>query len=105
MKLNCKVGDIAIRIKDHELCKIPIGHIVEIYAWRGKSYRRYDNRLVEDAWLVMYKGSKFSDTGHTWAISDSELRPLRPDEGQDETLSWKDVPTEIKVNEYETTET
>lgn len=87
--MNCKQGDLAIVITNK-------------YGNAGKIVRCIRLATKED-----YEGRNFLPIGPSWVIDrplitshgelanfchDKNLRPIRPSEGQDETLSWKDVP-------------
>jgi hypothetical protein len=78
--MNCEPGDLAISvggdIKEH------IGTIVEVLR------ASLDSRWSEE-WVILSQGKE-------WLAFDKWLRPIRPSEGQDETLSWKSVPQPSK---------
>jgi hypothetical protein len=86
--MRCKKNELAIVIKNN-------------YGNSGKIVRCVRLATPED-WV-----GKWSIFGPTWVIDtplldslggrvymchDASLMPIRPSEGQDETLSWKDVP-------------
>lgn len=82
--MNCKQGDLAIIVRTSYQTYSALGRIVkcmkldvtkELIAWRIEHPIHLPNgRIVE-------------------LCEDIALRPIRPSEGQDETLTWLDVPT------------
>lgn len=94
--MNCKQGDLAI--------------IVKSYAGNEGKVVRCVEYLGEVGWLSVFTGQiEYVPTwgidvplpgveGADWpipAIADYQLRPLRPDEGDDETLSWVGKPKKV----------
>lgn len=98
--MNCKQGDLAYVTHPKYfgwfvtvLHREPDGNYLLPDGYFGQ------NR-VPNCWIVESLGSAFDaplggggfrKTIYA-AIQDKWLRPIRPSEGQDETLSWKDVP-------------
>lgn len=76
--MNCKPGDLAIYINSR---------------WPGRIFE-----IVEAAdygfWIVR------PDVG--WQIADKNLRPIRDQPGEDETLTWADVPVAPSIKTRET---
>lgn len=74
MKLNCRPGDLAVHINATQVKNI--GKIVEIV--------RYAGALRGKALWVVNGLPGFS--------FDEDLRPIRDQPGEDETLTWAPVP-------------
>ena len=49
------------------------------------------------AWLVEYRGAQ-SESGWCWNVPDEHLRPIRDNDGEDETLQWAPVPSRELVS-------
>jgi hypothetical protein len=77
--MNCKKGDLAWIVSD-----LDYGKVVEVLdgpndcLWwiRGRNLTLDDGRLGDECW-----------------IEDVNIRPIRDNPGQDETLDWAPVPT------------
>jgi len=97
--VNCKPGDLAIRVSGPGNAYIPIGSIVRCISYRpGKAISKHldgSSRIIKNRWHVERNGKQSSHLGLDLTIPDSELRPiLNPGEdAQDETLSWVPVPS------------
>lgn len=109
--MNCKEGDLAIVVNSAEIFNI--GKVVEVLrpAIFGEEFSDITGELIirtsrgDSAWVVR------CESGIWWsaidgpeigefverAIGDERLRPLRNDHGADETLSWCDLPSEVKA--------
>lgn len=93
MKLNCRPGQLAVKVKADPGDEIPIGAIVrcmnvvpEVMLNTGE--------VVEGDWNVEFRGSSVkAGTDYLWICSDAYLRPIRDTDGEDETLSWLPSPT------------
>jgi hypothetical protein len=53
--------------------------------------------MKRNVWLVKPQGQLSLSAAQllfhsSWALPDDWLRPIRPSDGEDETLSWKPVP-------------
>lgn len=81
MKLRCKPGDLAV-IVTATYDTQHIGKIVQVV-------QLFDS----DSWIC--DPDLRSKDGHLLAWVDSMLRPIRDQEGDDETLSWASVPDEV----------
>jgi len=99
--MRCKPGDLAVRIKAEAGSGIPIGSIVEII---GRSEDVWLipqqgglGRWGTNLWDVRFKGSNIGPKGLAWAIPDSDLRPIRDQPGEDETLTWAGMPGQLTV--------
>lgn len=98
MKLNCKANDLAVRIRAHSGCHIPAGAIVEcIEMLKGGVFFTLAGvrETKSDVWRVKFRGKETGDSGLPWGIEDSELRPIRPEKGDDETLAWAGKPEKV----------
>jgi len=88
--MNCKQGDLAVMVKSYAGNQ---GKIVQCIRLATKEE-------IDDAWFL-------TKDGPIWIIDrliptikkglqrlaiDAQLRPIRPSEGQDETLTWAPVP-------------
>lgn len=91
--MRCKVGDLAVIVRSStELSAPNIGAVVSV------EHRSHHSSGLP-AWRVrtqgrLLHGSKYG-AGSAWEqkdVPDAWLRPLRPDAGEDETLSWCSVP-------------
>lgn len=114
MKLNCRPGDLAVIIASDPLtnpdtggvlCDVlhaPSPHIgrvtfpdgtattstIDCPKWVIRTHRPISVTRFVDGRLILV----------TYAVCpDSKLRPIRPqaDDGQDETLTWREVPTGV----------
>lgn len=101
--MNCKQGDLAIRISAVDGCLIPVGAIVKVLSWCANSAQNRigDTGLVRNAqnlWCVEYNGNAGGEDGIYYAIPDAELKPIRDQDGEDEMLKIAGYP---KVKEKE----
>lgn len=95
MTLRCKQGDLAVMVRsmagnNGKVFKcIRLATTAEM-AGEGFDFKRYGPMWFTDA--------RFNCSwGHTTNLCfDFQIRPLRNDPGQDETLTWKDVPSTDK---------
>lgn len=87
--MNCKEGDLAIVVKSYAGNEGKIVRCVRyigvVDGWRGDDYWVVDSILTTNTGL------------HGPYAPDSFLRPIRDQDGPDETLTWKDVPKEVKA--------
>jgi hypothetical protein len=91
--MNCKQGDLAIIVKC-EICPEAIGSIVRCVEFKpGHSGRAawVIDREVHSVKVV--NGFKFSGG---WFL-DACLRPIRDNDGEDETLTWAGKPEKACV--------
>lgn len=95
--MRCRVGDLAVVIQS--AFQENIGLLVEVMSASVLPYHD---------WLVSARGSPLTGrpvlgtsvgkevrTGKTCNVRDDQLRPIRPQEGNDETLTWASLPQEI----------
>ena len=93
--MNCKPGDLAIRVRAPADAQIPVGAIVEVVRFFPDQSLIFESgRIVDglDLWSVVYRGQKIGAMGLAFGIPDNELRPIRPNDGEDETLQWAGKP-------------
>ena len=84
--MNCKPNELAIVVSGspaHNIGKIVRVTCLHPYAPSGCVCWMFEGNLL----------NKFGDT--LWGVADDCLRPLRDNPGQDETLTWRDVPTGV----------
>lgn len=114
MKLNCRPGDLAVIIASDPLtnpdtggvlCDVlhaPTPHIGRVTFPDGTTVMSTSDipkwviRTHRPISVSYFIGGGL--TSVTYAVCpDSKLRPIRPqaDDGQDETLTWRDVPTGV----------
>lgn len=87
MKLNCKLGDMAIVVSaphDPE----HVGKIVKCAAFLPNKFGLGPHWSTEPALIRRISGNDLD-----W--SDRRLRPIRDNDQPDETLQWVDVPREV----------
>jgi hypothetical protein len=86
--MNCRPGDLAIRVVAYPDSHIPIGSIVKVICAIGSGPTRGKTltRFTHDRWKVDFHGDDFC------AIPDAHLHPIRDQPGADETLTWSPVP-------------
>ena len=101
--MNCKPGDLAIRIKGADGHSIPLGAIVKcIKFFPGLCFgvnSAGESVSWRDAWHVEWNGEKVGATGLMLGIPDEHLRPIRDpgEDAQDETLNWPPSPSRDEV--------
>jgi hypothetical protein len=81
--MNCKPGDLAIAIRTKSNARV--GAIVTVV--------RRINAISEGVrvdWEIEWQGRRYD-------CPDSWLRPIRPQAGEDETLSWAGKPREVET--------
>lgn len=82
--MNCKPGDLAVIVKSSAGNEGAIVKIVEfvgkVQGWGGYDRWRIDRKLKGDR-------GNLTDTARDW-----NLRPIRDNDGEDETLQWAPVP-------------
>lgn len=100
--MNCKQGDLAFIVKSSAGNE---GKIVRCAVFLGNyDFKATDN--TELAWGVVADGlnlPSYTAGNHEWCrkygfdavFSDSALRPIRDNDGQDETLTWAGKPKEV----------
>ncbi len=87
--LTCKPGDMAIVVRGEP--EINLGRVVRVLEL---SQNPIDIFFGYALWT--YEGElSMGDGTRAEAVADNCLRPLRDTDGQDETLTWRDVPTGV----------
>lgn len=109
MKLNCKPGDLAVIVADHKthpgtaglLCDVlfasPLGdfNLPNGFQTKATTFPSWVIKLHRPVYVLCLDGiSRATDYA---ACPDEKLRPIRDQPGEDETLSWCDVPSEVTV--------
>ena len=91
--MNCRPGDLAIVVNDLDhpinngclleiICRAPVGAFSIPADWVGRPLSTFD-----------FGGRRNSPgDGRTVVYRDCELRPLRDSDGEDESLTWAEVP-------------
>lgn len=100
MKLNCKPGEMAIKVKGSSTHEIPVGAVVTCLDYRTEPW--IDDVTGEEnthgVWHVEFRGSDTCPVSNCWWVCEDEhLRPIRDTDGEDETLSWLPSPTKETV--------
>lgn len=90
MKFNCKSGEIAIKVRASVGDSIPVGAVVKTIEHRTITHALTGEKIP--AWLVEYSPPNIDPWRGTWSVRDEHLKPIRPDEGDDETLAWAGKP-------------
>jgi len=97
--MNCKDGDLAIKVTAMPGAWIPAGAVVKVLKFAGVGSARLSTGLRAKAgarWYVEYNGSHINPhTGNAYTALDSQLRPIRDQPGADETLTWAPVPSKV----------
>ena len=98
---NCKVGDLAIVVRSTLGNLGKIVRVLESYrnGFRGPDGRGYASSPARTTWIVECDGglaTKLTNNGivslKVRAFSDAGLRPIRDQEGDDETILWEGLP-------------
>jgi hypothetical protein len=86
--MNCKPGDLAIRIKVFPKSTIPLGAVVRVVESSPWPYVSLSDGSVQKAghvWVVEFRGA-------IWGMPDDHITPIQDNHGEDETLQWAPVP-------------
>lgn len=81
--MNCKPGDLAVIVNTIPRFSRFIGRIVVVVELNNSLPSHFEPQWDTD----------LKENGHTVVVADRHLRPIRDNPGQDETLTWRDVPT------------
>lgn len=91
--MNCKPGDLAVIVRSTD--GQAVGRFVECLQMDG------NHSEFGPIWRVRTEGRGIVTIHGTLAIvlhmPDAWLRPIRPDEGEDETLTWAGKPEGVKA--------
>lgn len=95
--MNCKPGDLAIIIRAKFTPEL-VGHIVRVI----RPWTKYDPFDSRFAWECEYPDGKMIKQAwgfpinftfeRTRPLADDVLRPIRDNDGEDETLTWVGKP-------------
>lgn len=91
--MNCRPGDLAIVINagpDSAVPRDAIVRCIRFYSGPAEVQGEPAIRFLS-TWLVEYRGQEHID-GYAFQVPDQYLRPIRDNEGEDETLQWAPVP-------------
>jgi len=81
--MNCKQGDLAVIVNTIPRFSRFIGRLVTVVEL---------NNFRPDYFGLQWD-TDLKENGSTVVVADRHLRPIRDNPGQDETLTWRDVPT------------
>lgn len=89
--MNCKQGDLAIFVKSAAGNE---GKIVQCVEYAGKRALHFPDGKIEevDCWIVEPRPPGWRGRTHDAFTPDDFLRPIRDNDGQDETLTWAGLP-------------
>jgi len=93
--MNCKPGDIAIRVRAYADSYIPVGTLVRcISLIPGMAIMEgvTSNSTATDVWDVEWNGKRKAKDGILLGIPDAHLRPIRDSEGDDEMIRIAGIP-------------
>lgn len=79
--MRCRVGDICLILRGHPR---RVGKLCEVIG---------PARRPDCDWSV----TVFNDPGPSLGARDHELRPIRDNDGQDETIAWAGRPQELPI--------
>ena len=108
-RLNCRPGDLAIIIRPTRTGPQLLGMIVRVlHAAPAQDFRLPDGFMqlsgLPDYWVIelprvievpMMGWIKSHRPSRYGIAPDNCLRPIRDNDGADETLTWRDVPTGV----------
>ncbi len=101
--MNCKPGDLAVRVAAFGDSLMEVGALVRCVRLNRGVVRLVGvqdgpGHEVNNTWQVEWRGKTHSPCGRILAIPDEHLRPIRDpgDDAQDETLQWLPVPSTEK---------
>ena len=91
--MRCKPGDLAIVVNDIEMPQNNGALVRVLCRARPENYlnmqAEWDCEALSTIRIDGYPSILPGGTG--FGYRDRELRPLRPDDGQDETLTWRPI--------------
>jgi hypothetical protein len=106
MGLNCKNGDIAIVVRDNPGCEANLGRLVEVRGPRTSS--GYPGMVcwqirqisAEVSWVIDESNGSFTSEILTWRSGvshpDAWLKPIRPDDTDEDAASEAHDPSALK---------
>ena len=89
--MNCKPGDLAVIVRSfagNEGKIVRCIEVVQSHDFSGLSV------LGGPRWLID-RPVPLLLCGFTRTVADAALRPIRPNDGEDETLTWAGKPNEV----------
>ncbi len=89
--MRCRVGDLAVVTEIEDAGTRFLGQILTV--------TRLSNNYP-DAWQT--EPRLYAPNGRIYDIADGCLRPIRDQPGQDETLTWKALPSPLEIIRKET---
>ena len=97
--MNCKPGDLAIRVSAPQGASIGVGAVVRCigFVGEGRVFLGFTDqqRLIRDGWSVEYRGSDGIECGVLWTVPDCDLRLIRDAGGEDEMLTLLGKPETV----------
>lgn len=97
--MRCKVGDIVVVINDEYPENIGrFGTVVGRYDGRAHGRADWWVRPARKffSWYESEPGVRsLSEDAADGSLADSDLRPIRDQDGEDESLTWADEPQEV----------
>lgn len=85
--MNCEKGDLAVVIKG-----AASGSIVHCINFYSEAIDVVSQKRITNAWHVKCRGTDKGRTGKPLCVCDSDLRPIRDPDGEDETMAWAGIP-------------
>lgn len=89
MKLNCKLGDLAVIVRSDSGNEGAVVVCLEMYVGQWAN-GNYEAGWLVDRWLPCRSG------GQTRHVADRKLRPLRDGDGEDEMLRIAGRPADVQ---------
>lgn len=98
--MNCKPGDLAYTVGTERTMDIQrahnVGRVVHVLRYVGWHHFPRQKSPEPDVWVCEIKTPMVDANGIEWSgevlISDKNLRPIRDQDGEDETLQWAGKP-------------
>ena len=90
--MNCKPGCLAVRVRKSCSGLVPVGALVETIRLCPQARLRPEREIAENVWDVRWNGKEVGFSGFPLGVPDVDLKMIGNPDGQDETLSWKEVP-------------
>jgi hypothetical protein len=90
MRLNCRPGDLAILVRAHPVASACIGRVVRLVGVTlisGSPAWSYEG--------MPWRGGSPMDRWTWYEIPDAWLRPIRDNDGEDESFRWAPAPEKV----------
>lgn len=87
--MRCKVGDLAVLVRSVD--NVNLGKVCVVlrpHGLPGFWTVQFPHAIGWSSWMT-------SSVAQVGGCPDEWLRPIRDNDGQDETLAWKETPTQI----------